>query len=334
MTNSKVSILMATYNGARFLDEQLQSILNQTHQNLEIIIQDDGSTDNTMEILRRYQAEDARIQIHQNIKNLGINANFYSLIEKSTGDYIAISDQDDVWLLDKIEVLLNSIGNASLIYTDSALIDAKGKALGYTLLERFRHTPKHGEFLTDLFDVNTISGHACLFDHHLKRPIEESVSVGFGEQGVFDMLIGTIASFKNGVIYHENPLTLHRIHELNNQNKVSIQAQDSIGFTPSNERKSRGATFWKQSFWRHKYLRVNSKINRAKIFRKHLKHLFSMFYEDHLNPFMTASTSDKKETIRIFNFKLYRALLNANISRKDAKKVCSGKILFYLTRFF
>lgn len=110
----KVSVVMCTYNGAKYIREQLDSILNQTYPIFEIIIQDDCSTDETVEIIREYAGRYENIHLFQNEKSLGINRNFYSAMDKAQGDYIAISDQDDIWVTDKIEVQMNAIGKAWL----------------------------------------------------------------------------------------------------------------------------------------------------------------------------------------------------------------------------
>lgn len=101
---------MCTYNGERFLREQMDSILAQTYPIHEIIISDDCSTDGTMDILREYAAKHTFIKIHQNARNKGCNQNFhdtFKFVSKET-DYIAISDQDDIWFPEKVEKLIQS----------------------------------------------------------------------------------------------------------------------------------------------------------------------------------------------------------------------------------
>ena len=107
----KVSVVMCTYNGARFLKEQLDSIINQTYPIYELIIIDDCSSDDTILILETYAKEKSFIKVFQNRKNLGINENFYSAMKLTTGDFIAVSDQDDIWELDKIQTQIQSIGD-------------------------------------------------------------------------------------------------------------------------------------------------------------------------------------------------------------------------------
>ena len=110
----KVSVVMCTYNGAKYIREQLDSIINQTYPIFEIIIQDDCSTDDTVDIIREYAETHSNIRLFQNEKSLGINRNFFSAMNRAKGDYIAISDQDDIWEKDKIEVQVKAIGDAWL----------------------------------------------------------------------------------------------------------------------------------------------------------------------------------------------------------------------------
>lgn len=105
---------MCTYNGEKYLREQIDSILQQTHPADEIIIQDDGSTDKTVNIILEYQGKHGEIHLFRNETRLGINGNFYSAMERTSCDYIAIADQDDVWATDKIERQLSAIGDKML----------------------------------------------------------------------------------------------------------------------------------------------------------------------------------------------------------------------------
>lgn len=109
-----VSIVMCTYNGEKFLIEQIDSIINQTYPIYELIIQDDHSIDNTWDILKSYQQRYHFVKIFQNKRSIGVNENFFSAIKRATGDYIALSDQDDIWEPYKIERQIGMIGNKML----------------------------------------------------------------------------------------------------------------------------------------------------------------------------------------------------------------------------
>jgi len=105
-----ISIAMATYNGGRFLREQLDSLYSQSLLADEIVVCDDGSTDNTLDILEEYHQRYG-LKYFVNKHNIGVNANFIRAFSMCSGKYIFISDQDDIWLPNKIEILYNKISS-------------------------------------------------------------------------------------------------------------------------------------------------------------------------------------------------------------------------------
>lgn len=108
MINKKVSIAMATYNGERFLRQQLESLLNQTIKPYEILIVDDCSSDGTIDILKEYQERDL-VKLQINESNLGVNKTFEKSMRLCSGEYIMFCDQDDVWFPNKVEVTLKKM---------------------------------------------------------------------------------------------------------------------------------------------------------------------------------------------------------------------------------
>lgn len=106
-----ISVVMCTYNGARYLRKQLDTITNQTLPPSEIIVQDDGSSDETLDILHEYADRYPYIRVYKNEAGRGINNNFFSAMRRATGDLIAISDQDDLWLPDKLEATAAGLGD-------------------------------------------------------------------------------------------------------------------------------------------------------------------------------------------------------------------------------
>ena len=122
---NKVSVAMATYNGEKYIEEQIKSILSNLSSNDEVIISDDGSTDKTMEIINSFH--DERIRVIDGPKK-GVIKNFENAIKNCNGDYIFLSDQDDIWCSKKVTTILNIFKNDSstvLIVHDNKMIDAK-----------------------------------------------------------------------------------------------------------------------------------------------------------------------------------------------------------------
>ncbi|TGK53400.1 glycosyltransferase family 2 protein [Leptospira kanakyensis] len=119
----KISVCMATYNGEKYIAEQLNSILKQLAENDEIIVSDDSSTDNTVKILQTYAAKDPRIQLFLYQTFRDPIQNFQNALKKSTGDYIYLSDQDDVWLDNKVNTINTILESYDLVLHDSIVTD-------------------------------------------------------------------------------------------------------------------------------------------------------------------------------------------------------------------
>lgn len=121
----KVDILLPTYNGEKYIREQIESILNQSYKNIRLIISDDCSKDITVEILKEYEQKDDRIKIYVQPQNLGFVKNIEFLLEKVENQYYMLADQDDVWLPEKIEKSLEKLKqeNADLVFGDLEVVD-------------------------------------------------------------------------------------------------------------------------------------------------------------------------------------------------------------------
>ncbi len=200
-----VSIVLCTYNGSRFLAEQLDSLLAQTYPHFEILAVDDGSTDETVSLLKQYAAREARIRIVVNPANLGFARNFESALRLSRGAFIAPCDQDDIWLPGKIEALLAAIGGHSMAYCDSTLVDEHAVPLGHTLSQI---VPMHD--LDDPLPLafgNCVSGHAMLFRRSL---LKQALPM---PPGFFhDWWLATVAAATAGIRFCNRSLVLYRQH--------------------------------------------------------------------------------------------------------------------------
>ncbi len=118
-----VSVAMTTYNGERYLREQLDSIFRQTVQDFELVIRDDCSSDGTWQIVQDYAGRFPCIRAVRNERNVGFRQNFADALSLCTGDFVAFADQDDVWTERHLELLLGSIGDKDLACADAELVD-------------------------------------------------------------------------------------------------------------------------------------------------------------------------------------------------------------------
>jgi len=206
-----VSIAMATYNGEKFLKDQLDSIINQTYKNMEIIICDDCSTDNTINIIKNFQSQDKRIRLYQNNSQLGVLKNFEKAISLCRGEYIAISDQDDIWLPNKMAIMLSKIEENVLIYHDDILIDKAGRVIHNSFFESNEIVINKEHDTKALILDNWISGHACMFSSQLKKDI---LPIGH-QMEHYDMWIAIVASKVGKIKYLNKQLVLWRQHGTN-----------------------------------------------------------------------------------------------------------------------
>jgi glycosyltransferase involved in cell wall biosynthesis len=211
--NQLISVCLATYNGEKYLKEQLDSIKKQTYKNFELIVQDDLSKDKTLEILQNY--EGLNIQVYKNKKNMGYIKNFESLLKKANGEYIAICDQDDVWELDKLEILINNIKENSLIYSDSLLIDGYGNSLDKTLSQKLKNNFIDSYSALNFLYDNSVSAHAMLFKKELLQHIFPFPNVTY-----FDAWIAANAANTGSVKYINKTLVMYRQHSTNTLGNV------------------------------------------------------------------------------------------------------------------
>src|SRR5687768_8694762 len=124
---TKISVCMAVYNGADFLVPQIESILGQRQRVDELLIIDDGSYDETPSILCRFR--DPRIQIQRNVRNMGVLAAFERALRSATGSIVFLSDQDDIWFLQKVENVMRVFSrnpDVTLVVSDAQIIDENG----------------------------------------------------------------------------------------------------------------------------------------------------------------------------------------------------------------
>lgn len=145
-----VSVAMCTYNGAKHIREQLTSIINQSREVDEIIICDDGSTDNTIPIIKSISTDTTiPILLYENEHNLGVVRNFSRAISMCKGDIVFLSDQDDCWRNNKVEKMVEAFfqhPEAELISSDAEIVDDNGKVYGSDSLWKYVHLDMYDEY--------------------------------------------------------------------------------------------------------------------------------------------------------------------------------------------
>lgn len=200
-----ISIAMCTFNGERYLVQQLESLLAQTWQKFELVIVDDCSNDGTVGILEKFASIDSRIQLHKNTQNLGINKNFSRAMTLCKGELIAPCDQDDIWSAHKLMRLHAHIGGHAMSYCDSELMAADGTLMNMRISDRIHMY--QGDDPTVFAFWNCISGHAMLF----KRSLLE-LAIPIPDIKFHDWWLAFLASTNGSIVYLNEPLVQYRQH--------------------------------------------------------------------------------------------------------------------------
>lgn len=211
MSTPAISIVLCTYNGEKYLQELLDSVQNQTLRPSELIWCDDRSTDATGEIAARFkETAPFPVRFSVNRQNLGPMQNFAHALSKVNGTHVALCDQDDVWLPQKLETLLDNFGGTEtkLVYSDSLLVDENLNSLGGTFLEQRGNRHPKKDTLPFLLFQNTVSGCVSLFAADLLRialPIPQAAIM-------HDWWVTLVASVLGDIRHVREVTTLYRQH--------------------------------------------------------------------------------------------------------------------------
>lgn len=211
---SSIDILLATYNGAKYLPEQLASLAAQTHADWRLLVRDDGSSDDTLAVIRDWAAgvsqpveivEDGR-------KGLGASQNFATLLGLSEAPFFACCDQDDAWMPDKLEVMLAAIADSecpALAFCDLAVVDGDMRPLAPSFWEISRIRPQEGDtMLSRLMVRNVVTGCASLGNAAL-RDLALPVPP---EARMHDWWLAMVASGLGQLVPVERQLVRYRQH--------------------------------------------------------------------------------------------------------------------------
>ena len=211
----KVNIVLSTYNGARFLAEQLESIQKQTFTDWQLLIRDDGSTDITPQIIAEFVKADPRIHFinEHDRQNFGVIKNFFTLVKYEKADYYFFSDQDDVWLPDKMATMLDEVihhdkSQPLMIYMDLSVVDQDLNVTHPSMICSQSHHA-NTTLLAELTE-NTVTGGVAMINHALAEKWEDTDDVI-----MHDWYLALLATATGKLVHIDKPGELYRQHDNN-----------------------------------------------------------------------------------------------------------------------
>lgn len=210
--NIRISVAMTSYNGIKYIGEQLDSILIQLKENDEIVVSDDGSSDGTVELIEKYQEKDKRVRLIKGPGN-GIKKNVENAIKNTRGEFIFLADQDDIWAKEKIEHVMKIFVDKKyhVVIHDAQVFE--GENTEKIVQESFFRFRKSGSGVIKNIIKNSYIGCCMAFRRELIDiivPIPTQIEM-------HDQWIGILNDFKNEKSYFlEEPLIFYRRHGENN----------------------------------------------------------------------------------------------------------------------
>lgn len=211
----KINILMSTYNGEKYLAQQIKSIQDQTLTDWKLLIRDDGSSDRTPQIIKEFVDIDSRIVfINENDReNFGVIKNFYTLVKHEVADFYFFSDQDDYWIPRKLEISIEEAlkyneSEPLLVYTDLSIVNNQLEVLQESMI-RYQSDHANTDLLSELTE-NSVTGGTSVINHCLAELWTQSDNLL-----MHDWYLALIAAAKGKLVYIDQPTELYRQHEAN-----------------------------------------------------------------------------------------------------------------------
>jgi glycosyltransferase involved in cell wall biosynthesis len=294
---AKLSVVIATYNGEKYIVEQLKSIVSQTRRPDEIVLVDDASKDNVFSLARDFLIE-ANIPFvaHKNLNNLGYMKTFESALKMATGDYIAFSDQDDVWQKNKLEKLFSSMKKLESMYglnvpfitfSDVAIVDSCLNVISNSFDKTQKlYIEKTSQSFRKLCVQNVVTGMSMMINRTLKELV-----LPFPDNAIHhDWWIALVCAKQGKIEYIKEPLAYYRQHDTN----------------------TLGAKLYDDVVW---FYRIRTNINKPKEVKKYIRDMKYELYENY-RCHVIKHSKQKLELIKLFpNDKVFLSKVAYHLQR-------------------
>lgn len=286
MVNDRVTVLMSTYNGEKYLEEQLDSIFSQSGVDVKLVVRDDGSTDRTLEILYEYKKKHSNMNIIYDGKNLGACKSFLKLIRENTDSkFFALADQDDVWDEDKLQVAVKKMveQEPTLYFSNLRIVD---KDMNF--IRNSHNYPQTIDHKYAFLSVSLPTGCTIVYNYKLAKLVADA---SLEDYSMHDTWLYGVCSMFGKVIYDFEPHINYRLHEDNvvgalkkNSSFAGIKREMKYIFNKKNRYRSNNAKVLFEKFSSCLDDEKNNKLIKMKDYRKSIRNMLSLLCDSDFNP--------------------------------------------------
>ena len=333
----KVSVIMSVYNSSCYLQESIESILNQTFTDFEFIIIDDGSRDNTWEILTKYAKQDQRIKLFSNQENIGLIESLNKGLKLATGEYIARQDADDISMPKRLKnqiMVLNAEPEVVLVSGNLELINSAGQTI-----DRFKRACDSKLVPWYMLFYNRVAGHSQVM--YRKKSVVNLGGYSQGSHHAEDYELWCRLIKVGKIVIMPQILLKYRVHDKsvsaeNHQQQLNCSlsvVQNNIQKLINQEISLAEAEylmkFWLGHWWPQQFPEVRS-IDSIKILHSRLKEIYAAFLEQDIS--QTYSPSQMSDRLRCLIGKQFCCWIQASPSKKNdslATKLELSRCAFY-----
>ena len=208
-----VSVIMGSYNHEKYIGEAIESVLNQTYRNLELIVVDDASKDNSKAIIEEYSAKDTRIRTFFHKVNMGIARTINDCLNQANGKFVCLIDSDDVWDEYKLEKQLKvlSKNEGKLVWSEGAIVNEKGYPTGRTVTQMLYSRRKSGDLFEELLREQFVLFQSLIFETKFLNGLRRDESFKYVSDHRFIVELSRNHEF----VFMNEPLAKYRMHGSN-----------------------------------------------------------------------------------------------------------------------
>jgi glycosyltransferase involved in cell wall biosynthesis len=205
-----VSVIMGSYNHERYIGEAIESVLRQTCKDLELIIVDDASKDNSKAIIEEYRAKDERVRALFHEKNMGIARTINDCLNQAKGKFVCLIDSDDIWEIYKLEKQLQvlSKNEGKMVWSEGSIVNGNGRPTGRTVTQMLYSRKKSGNLFEDLLQEQFVLFQSLIFETSFLNGLRRDENFRYVSDHGFIVELSRNHDF----VFMDEPLAKYRIH--------------------------------------------------------------------------------------------------------------------------